>query len=105
MTSKATAIRSILRTQQRGRYSPCRLVQQQRQLCNTPRLQTDGVFRALTEQRMQVPWIEAFRKQQSEMANKSQGEPSATAKPDLTPKSMSDSYHSIVGATSTGKTQ
>lgn len=54
---------------------------------------------------MQVPWIEAFRKQQSEMANKSQGEPSATAKPDLTPKSMSDSYHSIVGATSTGKTQ
>ncbi|KAG8412777.1 hypothetical protein J3459_013917 [Metarhizium acridum] len=88
-------MRCIVRAQQRPRHSPCRLVQQ-RQLCNTPRLQTDGVFRALTEQRMQVPWIEAFRKQQSEMANKSHSEPRAPAKPDLTPKKMSDSYHSVI---------
>jgi acyl-coenzyme A thioesterase 9 len=53
---------------------------------------------------MQVPWIEAFRKQQREAANKSQSEPPAPAKPDLMPKKMSDSYHSVVSATSTEKT-
>ncbi|KID96116.1 acyl-coenzyme A thioesterase 9, partial [Metarhizium majus ARSEF 297] len=88
-------MRCLVRAQQRARHSPCRLVQR-RQLCNTPHRQTDGVFRALTEQRMQVPWIEAFRKQQCETANKSQREPPAAAQPDLTPKKMSDSYHSVI---------
>ncbi|KAH0592958.1 hypothetical protein MHUMG1_09204 [Metarhizium humberi] len=88
-------MRCLVRAQQRARHSPCRLVQR-RQLCNTPHRQTDGVFRALTEQRMQVPWIEAFRKQQRETANKSQREPPAPAQPDLTPKKMSDSYHSVI---------
>lgn len=47
-----------------------------------------------------MPWIEAFRKQQHETANKSQREPPAPAQPDLTPKKMSDSYHSVVSAAS-----
>lgn len=92
-------MRCLVRAQQRARHSLCRLVQR-RQLCNTPHRQTDGVFRALTEQRMQVPWIEAFRKQQHETANKSQREPPAPAQPDLTPKKMADSYHSVVSAAS-----
>ena len=51
---------------------------------------TDGVFRAITEQRMQVPWVEALRRRDAPT-------PAApTVKPDLTPKKMSDSYHSVI---------
>lgn len=45
---------------------------------------------------MQVPWVEAFRKQQRDLANGTPDEAPAPAKPDLTPKKMSDSYHSVV---------
>ncbi|KAJ2982178.1 hypothetical protein NQ176_g1564 [Zarea fungicola] len=95
MSSKIATTRCVLRAQQCARQSPCRVFQH-RQLSSTPRLNTDGVFRALTEQRMQVPWIEAFRKQQREGTAKSQGETPVPAKPDLTPKKMSDSYHSVI---------
>ncbi|KAF2872538.1 HotDog domain-containing protein [Massariosphaeria phaeospora] len=59
---------------------------------------TDGVFRALTEQRVRTPWIEAFRRQQKE-----QKDPSAAEEPQevpkdrqLTPKRMNESYSSVV---------
>ncbi len=51
---------------------------------------------------MQVPWVEAFRKQQREEASGIPGEAPAPAKPDLTPKQMSDSYHSVVSVTIAG---
>lgn len=64
----------------------------------TPR-QTDGVFTALTNERVQTPWVEAFRKQQAEKAageKPSAGQPSVPKERDLTPRKMSDSYHSVV---------
>lgn len=98
MASKTIAMRCAMRAHQCANTQTCRLVQI-RHLCCTPRWQTDGVFRALTEQRMQVPWIEAFRKQQRERDQKHPIQPPAPAKPDLTPKKMSDSYHSVVSST------
>jgi len=64
---------------------------------STPRL-TDGVFRALTEARVRTPWIEAFRKKQAEGSDptKALDKPQVPADRDLTPKRMSDSYHSVV---------
>lgn len=63
---------------------------------STPRL-TDGVFRALTEARVRTPWIEAFRKKQAEGSDptKASDKPQVPADRDLTPKRMSDSYHSV----------
>lgn len=70
-----------------------------RQLCRSlsysPIRQTDGVFRELNETLVQIPWIEAFRKRQSQQ----QQDPlkqQAEVERDLTPKPMSASYHSIV---------
>ena len=61
-------------------------------------LSTDGVFRALTESRVQTPWIEAFRKQQREGQDpaKASQKPVTPANRKLEPKRMSDSYHSVV---------
>lgn len=63
-------------------------------------LQTDGVFRALTENRVQTPWIEALRKKQQEGqdAKGANGKAEAAADHgrDLEPKTMADSYHSVV---------
>lgn len=66
---------------------------------STPRL-TDGVFRALTEARVRTPWIEAFRKKKAEGSDptKASNKPQAPTDRDLTPKRMSDSYHSVVSA-------
>ncbi|OAA62841.1 acyl-thioesterase [Niveomyces insectorum RCEF 264] len=60
----------------------------------TPRRLTDGVFRGLTDNRLPMPWIEAFRLQQ-------EGQSVAFAEAhhqvrDLTPRKMSDSYHRVV---------
>jgi acyl-coenzyme A thioesterase 9 len=59
---------------------------------------TDGVFRELTAQRLQTPWVEALRKQQAE--SKSSAEKSAPPhvpkERELTPKRMDDSYHKVV---------
>ncbi|PSN68847.1 Thioesterase/thiol ester dehydrase-isomerase [Corynespora cassiicola Philippines] len=59
---------------------------------------TDGVFRALTEQRVRTPWIEALRKQQNEGINPAEasGKQQVPKERDLTPKRMDDSYHSVV---------
>lgn len=59
---------------------------------------TDGVFRALTDQRVQTPWVEAFRKKQQQGMPKPSGQPETPADRDLSPKKMSESYHSVVRA-------
>lgn len=59
---------------------------------------TDGVFNALTEMRVNTPWIEALRKQQQNGIDP-RGKSDKPATPpdrDLTPKKMSDSYHRVV---------
>lgn len=58
--------------------------------------QTDGVYKALTEMRVRTPWIEALRQNTGTECQDSEG-PSQLVKPDLTPKTMSDSYFKCVG--------
>lgn len=69
-----------------------------RPFSTTLRKQTDGVFRALTENRIQTPWIEALRKKQDEGHDptKPSGKPETPKDRDLSAKRMSDSYHSVV---------
>ena len=59
---------------------------------------TDGVFRELTAQRLQTPWIEALRKQQQEGNNPAtaSGTPQVPKERKLEPKRMNDSYHSVI---------
>jgi hypothetical protein len=59
---------------------------------------TDGVFRALTENRVRTPWVEALRKQREDGTDptKASGKPETPPDRDLSPRSMSDSYHSVV---------
>nr|OQO29545.1 hypothetical protein B0A51_04103 [Rachicladosporium sp. CCFEE 5018] len=59
---------------------------------------TDGVFRALTENRVRTPWIEALRKKQQEGEDptKASGKAKTPKDRDLSPKKMSDSYHRVV---------
>lgn len=61
---------------------------------------TDGVFRALTTQRNEKPWVEAFREQQVKGNNGAvaSNDKSTPKDRDLVPKKMSDSYHSVVCA-------
>ena len=60
---------------------------------------TDGVFRALTENRVQTPWVEALERQQKEGHDPTKPSgPSLDKERDLTPKKMSDSYHSVVSS-------
>lgn len=60
---------------------------------------TDGVFRALTDARVETPWIEALRKKQKEGEDPpmGSGEPQVLSNRKLEPKKMSDSHHSVVG--------
>lgn len=69
-----------------------------RWLSLTPDKRTDGVFRELTAQRTQIPWIEAFRKKQQEgHQGPDQGaQQSSPQERDLSPKKMKDSYYSVV---------
>jgi len=59
---------------------------------------TDGVFTELTAMRTRTPFIEAFNKQQENKLAK----PVSTedVERDLSPKSMSDSFHKVVSFTS-----
>jgi acyl-coenzyme A thioesterase 9 len=59
---------------------------------------TDGVFRELTAMRVRTPWIEALRKQQQEGSDSSAatGKQKVSSDRKLTPKRMSDSYHSVI---------
>ncbi|KAI1089708.1 Thioesterase/thiol ester dehydrase-isomerase [Rostrohypoxylon terebratum] len=65
-----------------------------RRLHSTPTRLTDGVFRGLTDDRLPMPWIEAWRLQQ-EGKNIASDEARSQER-DLTPKKMSDSYHRVV---------
>lgn len=63
--------------------------------------ETDGVFRELTAQRVQTPWIEALRKRErEEKEGKTQSEapstPQIPKERKLTPKRMDDSYSKVV---------
>ena len=62
---------------------------------STTAARTDGVYKALTEMRVRTPWIQALkeRKEAEKNGNKIQVQ---SVKPDLTPKTMSDSYVSLV---------
>ncbi|KAF2794659.1 Thioesterase/thiol ester dehydrase-isomerase [Melanomma pulvis-pyrius CBS 109.77] len=65
---------------------------------SSSRHQTDGVFRALTEQRVRTPWIEALRKQQAEgtAPGQTSGKQEVPSHRSLAPKRMEDSYHSVI---------
>ncbi|KAI1431086.1 Thioesterase/thiol ester dehydrase-isomerase [Xylaria sp. CBS 124048] len=83
---------SALKTPKKLRALPSR--QATRLLHSTPVRQTDGVFSGLTDGRLRLPWIEAFRRQQ-------EGKDAALhddlpAQRDMSPKKMSDSYHRVV---------
>jgi acyl-coenzyme A thioesterase 9 len=47
---------------------------------------------------VQIPWVEAFRKQQAEgkAASQPSGKPETPANRSLAPRKMSDSYHSVI---------
>ena len=64
----------------------------------SPRWQTDGVFKELTEMRVRTPWIEALRKKEEEGIDPTRRSdtPATPSNRDLTPKRMSDSYHRVV---------
>ncbi|KAI4742309.1 Thioesterase/thiol ester dehydrase-isomerase [Aureobasidium sp. EXF-12298] len=72
--------------------------QNRRPFSSTIRPQTDGVFRALTENRIQTPWIDALREKErgGHDPTKPSGKPETPNDRDLSPKRMSDSYHSVV---------
>ncbi|KAK3067807.1 hypothetical protein LTR53_015100 [Teratosphaeriaceae sp. CCFEE 6253] len=91
MAWRAPAFRRLLRS--RRVEQPLR-----RQLSTTPRRGTDGVFRELTDQRVQTPWIEALRQRQQEgqEAARERSEPKTPKERDLAPKKMSDSHHSVI---------
>ncbi|KAL8861203.1 MAG: hypothetical protein Q9178_002419 [Gyalolechia marmorata] len=69
-----------------------------RQLHLSPRWQTDGVFKELTEMRVRTPWIEALRKKEQEGIDPTQisSVPATPTNRDLTPRRMSDSFHRVV---------
>ena len=72
--------------------------QTRRPFSTTIRPHTDGVFRALTENRIQTPWIDALREKErgGHDPTKPSGKPETPNDRDLSPKRMSDSYHSVV---------
>lgn len=69
---------------------------QSRWLQTTVPRKTDGVFRGLTDDRLPMPWLKAFKMQQ---AGKGTGATESDSQPqerDLSPRKMSDSYHRVV---------
>lgn len=71
---------------------------QLREFHSSPRCNTDGVYTALTEMRVKIPWIEALRKQKEVDENSGKKSSSTTSLfgQDLKPKRMADSYHRVV---------
>ncbi|KAF4313156.1 hypothetical protein GTA08_BOTSDO01087 [Botryosphaeria dothidea] len=80
------------------RSSISRAIPNCRKFSLTSHKATDGVFRALTESRVQTPWVEALRKKQREGEDPTQpsGKPQVPTDRKLEPKKMSDSYHRVV---------
>lgn len=96
MASKCKPFDAVLKSTRRAARSPQLYRQKLHARCihATPVRRTDGVFRGLTDSRLQTPWIEAWRKQQE---GKSTASSEATPQErDMTPKKMSDSYHRVV---------
>ena len=91
MAARTTPLRCLLRAK------PSRFLERRQLSVSAPR-GTDGVFRELTDQRVQVPWVEAFRKREREGHDptKASGKPQTPENRDLSAKKMSDSYHSVV---------
>ncbi|CAJ2504724.1 Uu.00g121180.m01.CDS01 [Anthostomella pinea] len=65
-----------------------------RSLHGTAARRTDGVFRGLTDNRLPMPWIEAFKLQQE--GKNTAAEEANPQERDLSPKKMSDSFHRVV---------
>lgn len=78
--------------------SPATLSASCRSFHCSPTPRTDGVFRELTAMRVRTPWIEALRQQQAEANHPSEPSKKAELPKDrkLTPKRMSESYHSVI---------
>ncbi len=59
---------------------------------------TDGVYAALTEMRVKIPWIEALnrKKEESGSDGKIPSVADRASVRDLAPKRMSESYHRVV---------
>lgn len=59
---------------------------------------TDGVYSALTEMRVKIPWVEVLKRKKEEGSGKAQSPRISTELTghDLTAKRMSDSYHRVV---------
>lgn len=91
--------RSALQGLRRSSISPqLRAIPNCRKFSLTSHKATDGVFRALTESRVQTPWVEALRKKQREGEDPTQpsGKPQVPTDRKLEPKKVSDSYHRVV---------
>lgn len=61
---------------------------------------TDGVYSALTEMRVNTPWVEALRQKREleDDVGEKQWIRTTSLDRDLTPKKMSQSYHRLVNA-------
>ncbi|KAL9090031.1 MAG: hypothetical protein Q9159_002199 [Coniocarpon cinnabarinum] len=55
----------------------------------------NGVFRALTDERISMPWIEAFRRR-NQGSGDEKHKIESLKKRDLSPKTMRDSFHAVV---------
>ena len=80
-------------------YTPSYRPTKARCLHSSIPLRTDGVYKALTEMRVNTPWIEALRKQREHGIDptKKSDTPATPSDRDLSPKKMSNSYHRVVG--------
>ena len=67
-------------------------------LHTTSKCSTDGVYKALSEMRVETPWIEALRKQREHGMDPTRKSDTPATPPDrdLRPKRMADSYHRVV---------
>lgn len=77
---------------------PLRLGHRQQQSFTTTSTRlTDGVYTELTAMRTRTPFVDAFRRQQEGAKSVMKAiAPKTPSKPDVTPKKMQDSYHSVV---------
>ncbi|GAB7330392.1 hypothetical protein MBLNU13_g02012t1 [Cladosporium sp. NU13] len=96
MAIRIPRLRFFVRAKPNQSISGC--VPARRQFATSATRSTDGVFRALTENRVRTPWIEALTKKQQEGKDPSRasGNPETPPDRDLSPRSMSDSYHSVI---------
>ncbi|KAI2633266.1 Thioesterase/thiol ester dehydrase-isomerase [Hypomontagnella submonticulosa] len=100
MAFRNTSLRRLLavtsRSETAGRWttlSQCHFYPK-RCLHGTAARHTDGVFRGLTDDRLPMPWIEAWRLQQE--GKDIASDEARSQERDLSPKKMSDSYHRVV---------